>query len=251
MVLLHGLLVSSWCWRFTLPALSPTFRVVAPCHPGHGWSSKGPGDYSFRGLASTVLRMLDALGIERAHFVGSSLGGGVALRLALDHPDRVGRLVLVAPAAVPLPVVGPFLGVQGAHFGVLYRTMFTRPVLQTILKTLAYHRPIVDEAFMDAVWAPLASGETWAAAGRVSRHLSKDMAEVHESLPDVWKRALVVWGEHDGILPVRHAASVTGRLPLAESRVLSGCAHCPMEERPDLFNDLVMRFLSDVAARAS
>lgn len=248
-VLLHGILVSSWCWRFTIPALLPAFRPIAPCQLGHGWSSKGPGDYTFSGLAGAVLRTMDQLGVERAHFIGNSLGGGVALRIAIDHPDRVSRLVLVSPAAVPLPGLRPLLGVQGAHFGALYRRVLTRMLLRTVLQRLAYHRPIVDEAFMDAVWAPLASGETWTAAGRISRTLISEMRSVYDGLPGVWKRSLVIWGEHDGLLPVHHAPTVTARLPVAESRILSGCAHSPMEERPEMFNDLVIRFLSDAGER--
>lgn len=243
-LLLHGILVSSWSWRHVIDALDSSFRPIALCHKGHGWSSKAAGNYSVGGLAESVLDVLDALGLDRVDIVGNSLGGGVALRIALDHPERVGRLVLVAPAAVPLGGLRLLLGLQGAHFSGLYKAVLRRPVIELLLKHLAYAQPIVDAEYMRWMWGPLDSGETFVAAARVSRHLARDMKAVYDDLPRVFKRTLIVWGERDGIIDARFATRLAARMPRARAHVLADCAHCPMEERPEAFNTLLADFLN-------
>lgn len=242
-LLLHGILVSSWAWRHTLSGLADSRRLVAPCHPGHGFSSKSAPSFSIRELTKAAVGLLDHLGLDQVDVVGNSLGGGVALRMALDHPDRVRRLVLLAPAAMPIPAFAPLLVLQGSHFGALYRTVLRQRVIRGFLTHRAYKQPIVDDEFMSKLWAPLASGETFAAAGILSRGLPAEMAELHESLPSIFKRTLVVWGDHDGLLSPSAAPTIVKRLPRAELRIFEACGHCPMEEHPDAFNAMLTAFL--------
>src|SRR5437879_10962953 len=95
-VLVHGLALSSATWRSVMPALAERFTVVAPDLLGHGESAKPRGDYSLGAYASGIRDLLVALGIERATFVGHSLGGGIAMQLGYQFPERCERLVLVA-----------------------------------------------------------------------------------------------------------------------------------------------------------
>lgn len=242
-LLLHGILVSSWAWRHTLSGLAHSRRLIAPCHPGHGFSSKGASSYSIAELTHAAVGLLDRLEIDHVDVVGNSLGGGVALRMALDYPDRVRRLVLLAPAAMPIPAFAPLLMLQGNHFGALYRTVLRERVIRSFLTHSAYRQPIVDDAFMAALWAPLASGETFAAAGVLSRGLPAEMRGLYDALPTIFKRTLVVWGDHDGLLSPSAAPSIVGRLPRAELRLFEECGHCPMEEHPDAFNAMLTAFL--------
>src|SRR5256885_2464903 len=95
-VLVHGLAGSSTTWREVMPALAKRHLVIAPDLLGHGESAKPRGDYSLGAHASGIRDLLVALGVERATFVGHSLGGGVAMQLAYQFPQRCERLVLVA-----------------------------------------------------------------------------------------------------------------------------------------------------------
>src|SRR5438445_1494492 len=95
-VLVHGLALSSATWRSVMPALAERFTVVAPDLLGHGESAKPRGDYSLGAYASGIRDLLVALDVERATFVGHSLGGGIAMQLAYQFPERCERLVLVA-----------------------------------------------------------------------------------------------------------------------------------------------------------
>ncbi len=94
-LLIHGMAGSATTWKHVMPALSKEFTVVAPDLLGHGHSDKEPGDYSLGAFASMLRDLLIALGHERATIVGQSLGGGVAMQLAYQHPQHCERLVLV------------------------------------------------------------------------------------------------------------------------------------------------------------
>src|ERR687888_931705 len=94
-VLVHGITSTSETWERVMPALSKRFTVIAPDLLGHGGSAKPRGDYSLGAYASGVRDLVIALGHERATFVGHSLGGGVAMQLAYQFPERCERLGLV------------------------------------------------------------------------------------------------------------------------------------------------------------
>src|SRR5947209_2875447 len=96
LLFVHGMAGSSATWRTVLPALAEHYTVVAPDLLGHGASDKPAHDYSLGGHANVLRDVLVALGIERATVVGQSLGGGVAMQLAYQHPERCERLVLVS-----------------------------------------------------------------------------------------------------------------------------------------------------------
>lgn len=95
LVLIHGLGSSGDDWAFQAPAFAPHFRTILPDLPGSGRSPPPAGAYSIEGFAADLWRMLDRRGIARAHLLGFSLGGAVALEMALQRPDRAGRLVMI------------------------------------------------------------------------------------------------------------------------------------------------------------
>src|ERR687884_1639917 len=99
-VLVHGITSTSATWERVMPALAKRFTVIAPDLLGHGGSAKPRGDYSLGAYASGVRDLLITLGHERATFVGHSLGGGVAMQLAYQFPERCERLVLIDSGGV-------------------------------------------------------------------------------------------------------------------------------------------------------
>src|SRR5439155_16409303 len=112
-VLLHGMCGSSATWRYVIPLLARHFTVVAPDLLGHGESAKPRTDYSLGAYASTVRDLLITLGHERATFVGQSFGGGVAMQIAYQFPERCERLVLVGSGGLGIEV-GTLLKVLSA-----------------------------------------------------------------------------------------------------------------------------------------
>ena len=105
LILLHGWPQHWWCWRRLIPALARDYRVLAPDLRGFGWSAAPPGDYAKKTLAEDILGLLDSQGIDRARVIGHDWGGHAAFLLALDHPERVERLMALD---IPPPWPGPF-----------------------------------------------------------------------------------------------------------------------------------------------
>ena len=91
-------------WRLTIPDLAPHFRVLAPDMAGFGFSDKPDVVANMARWVGQLTGFLDALGIERASVVGNSFGGGIGIRLAVDHPDRVDRLVLMGSVGISFPI---------------------------------------------------------------------------------------------------------------------------------------------------
>ena len=105
-LLVHGITSSSGAWGDVIPALAEHHTVVAPDLLGHGGSAKPRGDYSLGAYASGLRDLLAALGHERATVVGHSMGGGIAMQMAYQFPERVERLALVSstsPTSRPRP----------------------------------------------------------------------------------------------------------------------------------------------------
>src|SRR5205823_4470602 len=117
-VLLHGMCGSSATWRYVIPLLARHFTVVAPDLLGHGESAKPRTDYSLGAYASTIRDLLITLGHERATFIGQSFGGGVAMQIAYQFPERCERLVLVGSGGLGIEVnaVLRALSVPGASY---------------------------------------------------------------------------------------------------------------------------------------
>lgn len=243
-LLLHGILVSSWAWRFNLEPLSRRFRVVALCQKGHGWSDKADSSYTLDDLTDFTRRFLRHLGIRRTHIIGNSLGGAVALRLAMEEPALVDRLVLVDPAAVPLRVIHYFLGIQSSKLAPLYQLAGRPWVFQLILRGLAYRNIPIDRHYMDWFMAPLKQQGAMRAAARISRNLQSGLETVYDGLDRVTQPTLLVWGRHDKLVPLRAGRILVNKLPDARLEVFDHCAHCAMEEDPPRFNRLVVDFLT-------
>jgi pimeloyl-ACP methyl ester carboxylesterase len=101
LLLVHGLGGASTSWQATAERLADRFRVIAPDLPGFGRSPIPAADYTPGFFVDVLVGLLDRMGVEETHAIGSSMGGQVALELGLDHPERVNRLIAVAPAGVP------------------------------------------------------------------------------------------------------------------------------------------------------
>jgi pimeloyl-ACP methyl ester carboxylesterase/putative sterol carrier protein len=250
-VMFHGLGGTKISLLPLLPALAAGHRVVVPDLPGHGESSKPVRtDYTPRYYARAVRRLMDALGLDRAVVLGNSLGGRVALELAVRSPDRVRALALLAPA-VP-------------GFRVRYVLGFAR-VIPTELGSIPF--PIREKWMKAAVRRLMGDPSRLPPAGydaaaeefiRIYRAPEARMAffdSLRHLLIDpprpFWARmrhvrvpTLIVWGTEDRLVPVRLAPRLADTLPRAELQVLSGVGHVPQFEAPEETTTAVVRFLA-------
>ena len=251
LLLLHGDGESAHDWRRVMPGLARTHRVFAPDLPGFGGSAGPPVDYSPASYARFAAAFLDALGIARATVAGNSLGGLVALRLALAEPGRVSALVLADSAGLgravsPLissltwPVYGDLaiawartpLGARQRAWG-RGALLFGRP--QRIPgdwlaeQTQLARRP----GFLEAALAAL----------RATTGPTGQRDVVLDQLPSLTIPTLVVWGERDRVFPIEQAREAEARLPRGRLALLPDCGHLSPVECPDAFLAAVTEFL--------
>ena len=251
-VLVHGLAGSSTTWRYVMPKLAERFTVVAPDLLGHGESGKPRGDYSLGAYASGIRDLLVALDVERATFVGHSLGGGVAMQLGYQFPERCERLVLVASGglgkevnallrAVTLPgaeyllpvILTPWLRLGAEAVGSWFNKLGWRPG-PTLGEVWRSYTTLTEragqQAFVHTVRSVIdVSGQ------RVS---ARDRLYLASEVP-----TLIVWGEDDGVIPVDHAFSTHEAIPGSRLEILPHAGHFLPFEQPEWFTRVLLDFL--------
>jgi pimeloyl-ACP methyl ester carboxylesterase len=256
-LMIHGLGSAGYLgWRFNLPALAGGHRVLAPDLPGFGRSDKPRTRYGVPLFTRTLLRYLDSQGLERAAVVGASMGGRVALELALRHPGRVSRLVLVNSLGLGFPrrlVHGLFAlpGVGRTAFR-LTGTVLERVPGATIrqlagrLRLVENPERALDDAYLQAL------REIHADRGVAPAYLATVRAlflmgahDLSRELRRLRMPVRLIWGADDPLFPVQHATRAHRLLPGSELAVMEGAGHSPQAERPDEFNRILERFLTD------
>lgn len=251
-VLVHGLTLSSAAWREVMPALAERFTVIAPDLLGHGESAKPRGDYSLGAHADGIRDLLVALGIERATFVGHSLGGGIAMQLAYQFPERCERLVLVASGGLGREV-SPFL------------RLVSVPGSELVLDVVLNSRVHAAADWMGGILrhAGLRLGtsatEKWRSYTTLTTHRGRQ-AFVHtvRSVIDVSGQrvsasdriylasgvpTMIVWGDRDGVIPVSHARAAHEMIPGSRLEILEGAGHLLPFENADRFLPILVDFL--------
>lgn len=257
LVLLHALGESALDWRWVMPALARTHSVYAPDLPGFGDSAKPAASYSPAFFASFVAAYLDALGVDRAAVAGNSLGGHVALRLALSEPGRVGALALVGSAglgrrvsfALRAPTVRGY-GDIGIYWGKTSPGATQRTWLKARLIFANTGR--VPTEWLEEQYR-LARLPGFLEAGlktlRAQIGLRGQREVLLERLSDLTVPTLVVWGNRDRVVPVSQARDAVARLRDGSLEVISDCGHLPQVERPEQFVAALGRFLDERAYR--
>ncbi|HWF24852.1 MAG TPA: alpha/beta fold hydrolase [Solirubrobacteraceae bacterium] len=253
LVLVHGIAGSSAAWRDVLPWLSQRFTVVAPDLLGHGQSAKPRGDYSLGAYASGIRDLMVALGHDRATFVGHSLGGGVAMQLAYQFPERCERLVLVSSgglgrevhlllraAALPgaeyvLPVlVQPAVLRAGVAIGGLLGRIGLQPGpdLSEFARGYGSLRDLeTRQAFIQTLRAVIEPG-----GQRVS---ARDRLYLAAEVP-----TLIIWGAHDRIIPAEHGRRAHGEMPGSYFLEIPEAGHFPQLDRPRELADAIATFVN-------
>jgi pimeloyl-ACP methyl ester carboxylesterase len=244
LVLLHGTSSSLHTWDRWVERLSPQRRIVRLDLPGFGLTGPaGDRDYSAARFARVVVALLDQLGISRADFAGNSLGGRVALTIALDHPSYVRRLVLLAPA-----------GLSGQRLPKIFRLART-PVLNRLLRWVTprmvvrgnlnevYGDPSrVTDALVDRYYElTRREGNRQAIIDRFSNLSDPDL---DPRLREIHVPVLLEWGERDVWIPLAFADRF--RAGIVDSKLVTypGVGHVPMEEHPEATAGDADRFLA-------
>jgi pimeloyl-ACP methyl ester carboxylesterase len=226
LVLLHGGVTTiDLTFGDLLPELAAGRRVIATELQGHGRTADIERDIEPGLLAGDVAALLDHLGVDRADVLGFSLGGGVALQLAMDHPDRVGRLIAVSAGYAS----------DGFH-----------PEISDPAQHATSTRMPTEEDFrqMHEAYARLAPdpGHFGEFAAKVSRAANNRMNWTAGELSRISAPTLLVFGDHD-FIRLEHAVQMHELIPGAQLAVLPGATHMGVLRRTDLILPLVAGFL--------
>jgi 4,5:9,10-diseco-3-hydroxy-5,9,17-trioxoandrosta-1(10),2-diene-4-oate hydrolase len=235
-----------------IDALAQHFRVIVPDMPGYGRSAKGIDQSDpFGYLADMIRGLLDELGLATAHLIGNSYGGAAALRLALDTPGRVGKLVLMGPGGIGTTRAAPTAGLKSllSYYG---GDGPSRVKLESFIRNyLVYKGTSVPDELIDLRYA--ASVDPAVVADPPLRRPSGPMA-----LRTLWRMdltrdrrlrrlrtpTLVLWGRDDKVNRPAGGPMLAKLIPNAELVMTSRTGHWMQWERADLFNGLVHEFLS-------
>jgi pimeloyl-ACP methyl ester carboxylesterase len=251
LLLIHGIAGSSRAWTEVMPLLARAFTVVAPDLIGHGESAKPLGDYSLGAYASGLRDLMAVLDIERATLVGQSLGGGIAMQLAYQHPECCERLVLVDSGGLGREVswVLRSLTLPGADYlmPVLFPS-FVRDWGNAAARFL-YDQGLRSGRAAESwrAYASLTDSANRHAFVRTVRAVIDPGGQSVSATDRLYLTAkiptLIVWGARDGIIPVDHAYAAHEAIPGSRLEIIEGAGHFPHVEEPVRFVEVLTDFV--------
>lgn len=219
-----------------LPAFADHHNIVIDL-PGWGGSTRSTAMPLLFHAAQTIERGMDELGIERAHFVGNSYGGGVAMRLAATRPQLVERLVLMAPGGVLPDDAPPWPVGLERLFGYMASEEPTWEDMKSFVQMMVYDQSLAtDELIRDRYESSLRC--------HPELPVPPQFGDVTPDLGRIEAPTLLVWGREDQTVPLTWAPKILHGIPNAELRVVPHCRHWVQYEKATEFNHIVREFLA-------
>ncbi|ART67928.1 alpha/beta hydrolase [Mycobacterium dioxanotrophicus] len=249
-VLLHGggPGASSWSnFGRNIAVLAEHFHVLAVDQPGYGHSDKLTEHEQYnRYSAKALLGLFDHLGLQgRIPLLGNSLGGGTAVRFALDYPDRAGKLVLMGPGGLSVNLFAPD-PTEGVKLLGKFTADPTRENMERFLRIMVFDQKLVTPELIDERFEIASRPESLAAA----RAMGKSFAGPDFELGMMWREVyklrqpvLLIWGREDRVNPLDGALVAVKQIPRVQLHVFGQCGHWAQVEKFDEFNKLTIDFL--------
>ena len=247
LVLVHGSNASLFTWTPWVDRLDKTFRVVTLDMPGHGLTGAVPnGDYSQEGMVKFTKEVADKLHLAKFAIGGNSMGGGIAARFAEEYPDRVTRLILVDAAGMPtkegekIPLAFRIARTPVINNVMLYIT--PRSIVTEGLNDAIIHKEIITDRMIDTYWDFARMEDTRKATlARFSLPWNHD---VEHDIAKIKAPTLILWGEHDHLIPVEAAHAFAKAIAGSKLIVYPATGHIPQEEVADESSAAVQAFLN-------
>lgn len=253
-ILIHGLGATKGSFLPTVSALADSFRLIALDLPGFGDSAKPlRAVYDPEFFARSVVHLMDALGLERAHVIGNSMGGRATLELGLRYPERVGRLVMLAPSLAWLRQRpwAPLVRLLRPELGLLQVT--PRSVVEAVVHQIlpvaefSWVQAGVDE-FLRAYLTPRGRMAFYAAARQIYLEEPHGADGFWTRLAGLSAPSLFIWGKADRLVPIGFASHVRRAVPAARHIELD-CGHVPQVERSAETHAAIRDFFGEGASR--
>jgi 4,5:9,10-diseco-3-hydroxy-5,9,17-trioxoandrosta-1(10),2-diene-4-oate hydrolase len=251
LVMLHGGGPGASAWSnfgAALPRFASRYRTLLVDQPGFGDSDKPEvtANY-FRHSAGYLLKFLDEQGIDRVHLLGNSLGGGTAARFALEHPKRVGRLVLMGPGGLNLNVLSPD-PTEGVKRLMDFAGNPTRDALRAFISTMVVDQSLVTDELVEERFADATKpGAPEAMASMGASFWNPEWFEDGMLWREAYKLrvpTLLTWGREDRVNPLDGALAALKLIPKAQLHVFPNCGHWAQIEAAEAFFDVTNTFLA-------
>jgi 3-oxoadipate enol-lactonase len=245
LLLITGLGGDLQSWAFNAPDLAKQFKVVTFDNRGAGRTSAPDRPYTIDGMADDAAGLLDALEIEKAHVLGFSMGGCIAQELALRHPSRVDKLVLVSSVAS----IEGYVRAMVEGLMTVRRSNISREGFVRVMAPLIYIPSFLDDpARLDrAIQNTLANPYPQQDHAYLRQAQALLRFDTSSRLGDIKQQALVLHGADDVLVPSRNGKRLAEGLPAADYKELPG-GHAGLFEHANEYNEAVMGFLSVAAA---
>lgn len=242
--LLHGIPTWSFLYNEVIPLLASRFRVIAPDFLGHGYSDRRDFfDRSLVAQTAMILRLMDYLGLERAHFVGHDTGGGVSLILAIDHRERVSKLVLTNVVAYDSWPIDDMIALGNPN----WRSKPSAEIAEFIASGLPdglFNKDRLTPAFRDGIVAPTSDEEGKISILRNASALNTNHTTMLvERHCEITAATLCLWGVHDPWQTIRDGERLAREIPGSRLVRVENASHWIPHDTPEAFASEIKSFL--------
>jgi len=247
-ILLHGSGpgVSGWSnFKGNLPVFAKTFRTIILDMPGFGRSPLRPLDRRYPEVAAeAVVELMDQLEIDSAHLLGNSMGGAVAMQLALDAPSRINRMVLMGPPGVN--ITGTAIS-EGGHRLNEFLATPTRDGMIAWIQTMVANHKLIDDTLVDERMTMAQQPGVTETARKIFANLTdprfRDQPPLWTLTNHIHHPTLITWGRDDRMIPLENGLLPFRRMPNAELHIFAKCGHWAQMERKNDFDRVALEFL--------
>lgn len=244
LVLLHGFLSSTFSFRHLIPLLKEDYNVISVDLPPFGKSGKVSSfKYSYENLAATVVELMKSLGVREFNVVGHSMGGQIAMNILLHHPENAKKGILLCSSGylkkAKLPLV---LSSYIPYFHLYVKFHLARSGVKQNLQNVVYDHSMINDEMLYGYLTPFLEDDIFKALTMMIRHREGDLSA--EDLRKINAPCLLIWGEHDKVVPVRIGRKLNNDLRNSELVILKETGHLVPEERPEDVHQLINGFIA-------
>ncbi|RSD27555.1 alpha/beta fold hydrolase [Mesobacillus subterraneus] len=247
LVLLHGFLSSTFSFRHLIPLLKEDYNVISVDLPPFGKSGKVSSfKYSYHNLATTVVELMKSLGIPTFTVVGHSMGGQIALNILLHYPENAKKGILLCSSGylkrAKLPLV---LSSYIPYFHLYVKFHLARSGVKQNLQNVVYDHSMINDEMLYGYLTPFLEDDIFKALTMMIRHREGDLTS--EELKKIESPCLMIWGEHDKVVPVSIGRRLKKDLRNSELIILKETGHLVPEEKPEEVHQLINSFMAEEA----
>jgi pimeloyl-ACP methyl ester carboxylesterase len=248
LILLHGFFYDSYLWAENIDALAEKFEVYVIDLWGFGYSTRELLDFGYELYAKQIRLFMDAMGIEKASLMGQSMGGGISIKFCVQNRDRVNSLVLVDAAGLPnpLPLTGKIFNLP--KVGEFLMGLKTDKVRKKNLSDLWMYdaQKVTESYFENAMRFHKIKGSTEVIMKILRKEFFHTLSEEIKQLGEMNVPSLLVWGKQDVAVPYHTGQKMHEILKGSQFEAINNAGHLPNYEHYELFNKLVLDFLSRI-----